>query len=211
MPLLRSCSFESALFKLPKPDPAKHASELVWLVALAFIFSVCCSRQPARKHSPEPPLPSSPVGQVLAGRVVAISDGDTITVLDAANKQHRIRLAAIDAPEAHQAFGEQARRSLAGRIFGKDVSVSYQKVDPYGRIVGQVRLDGQDINLEQIKSGLAWHYKYHQNEQTPEDRGLYARAEDEARAARRGLWQDSNPVEPYQFRREKKDDRQDAR
>ena len=69
---------------------------------------------------------------------MAVADGDTITILDSANTQHRIRLAAIDAPESHQAFGEQSRQSLSGMIFGKDVRVSYQKIDQYGRIVGQV-------------------------------------------------------------------------
>lgn len=142
---------------------------------------------------------------------MAVADGDTITVLDSSDTQHRVRLAAIDAPESHQAFGEQSRQSLSGMIFGKDVRVSYQKIDQYGRIVGQVLLDDRDINLAQVKAGMAWHYKYHQNEQTPADRDVYARAEDEAHAARRGLWQDPNPVEPYQFRREKNGERQDAR
>jgi endonuclease YncB( thermonuclease family) len=143
--------------------------------------------------------------------VVGIADGDTITLLDSTYTQHRIRLEGIDAPESHQAFGEQSRLSLSEMIFGKDVNVSYQKVDQYGRLVGKIILDGKDINLEQVKAGMAWHYKFYEDEQTPEDRELYARAEAEARAARRGLWQDSNPTEPYQFRQEEKRERRDAR
>jgi endonuclease YncB( thermonuclease family) len=77
--------------------------------------------------------------------------------------------------------------------------------------VGKIVLDGKDINLEQVRAGMAWHYKFYENEQTPEDRELYAKAEEAARSARRGLWQDPNPVEPYQFRREEKRERQDAR
>ena len=143
--------------------------------------------------------------------MVAIADGDTITILDSANTQHRIRLQGIDAPESHQAFGEQSSQSLSGMIFGKDVSVTYQKIDQYGRLVGKIILDGKDINLEQVKAGMAWHYKFYEDEQTPEDLELYAKAEAEARAARRGLWQDPNPIEPYQFRREEKRERQNAR
>jgi len=136
--------------------------------------------------------------------VVTIADGDTITVLDANDTQHRIRLAGIDAPELHQAFGNQSKQSLSEMVFSREVTVSYQKIDEYGRIVGKVLLAGRDINLEQIKAGMAWHYKYYENEQTQEDREDYASAEEDARAARRGLWQDPNPIEPYQFRREER-------
>jgi endonuclease YncB( thermonuclease family) len=132
-------------------------------------------------------------------------------VLDATNIQHRIRLEGIDAPESHQAFGAQSKQSLLEMVFGKDVTVVYQKTDQYGRLVGKILLDGKDINLEQVKAGLAWHYKEYQREQAPEDRELYARAEDEAHTGRRGLWQDPDPIEPSAFRKEEKRDRQDAR
>ncbi len=96
-------------------------------------------------------------------------------------------------------------------IFGKEVTVVYSKTDQYGRLVGKILLDGKDINLEQVKAGMAWHYKEYQREQTPEDRELYARAEDEAHAARLGLWQDNDPTEPSAFRKEEKRGREDAR
>lgn len=149
--------------------------------------------------------------QTLTGRVVRIADGDTITVLDSSDTQHRIRLEGIDAPESHQAFGTQSKKNLSEMVFGKDVTVVYQKTDQYGRLVGKILLDGKDINLEQVKAGMAWHYKEYQREQALEDRELYAKAEDEAHAARRGLWQDPEPVEPSEFRREEKRERQDAR
>jgi endonuclease YncB( thermonuclease family) len=180
------------------------------LAALALLFAVSCSRQPAHKSTTtQPTAQDGP--QTLTGQVVRIADGDTITVLDSSDTQHRIRLAGIDAPESHQAFGEQSRQSLSGMIFGKDVNVSYQKIDQYGRIVGKILLDGKDINLEQVKAGMAWHYKEYEREQTPEDREIYARAEDEARKARRGLWLDPDPVEPSAFRREEKRERDNAR
>ena len=155
---------------------------------------------------------TAPAGsQSLTGRVVRIADGDTITVLDSTDTQHRIRLEGIDAPESHQAFGTRSKKSLSEMVFGKDVTVVYQKTDQYGRLVGKILLDGKDINLEQVKAGMAWHYKEYQREQTPEDRELYAAAEEEARKARRGLWEDPDPVEPSAFRKEEKRNRQDAR
>ncbi|MDX6403712.1 MAG: hypothetical protein QOH70_1167 [Blastocatellia bacterium] len=145
------------------------------------------------------------------GRVVRIADGDTLTLLDSSNTQHRIRLEGIDAPESHQAFGTQSKRSLSDMVFGKDVTVVYQKTDQYGRLVGKILIDGMDVNLAQVKAGMAWHYKEYEREQSLEDRGLYAKAEDEARAHSRGLWQDADPVEPSAFRKEEKQERQDAR
>jgi endonuclease YncB( thermonuclease family) len=191
-------------------NPRRKAT-LIWLIALASVFSVCCSRQPERKTGTPQPVNAPAGSQTLNGRVVRVADGDTITVLDATNTQHRIRLEGIDAPESHQAFGTQSKKSLSEMVFGKDVVVVYQKTDQYGRLVGKILLDGKDINLEQVKAGMAWHYKEYQREQTPEDRELYAGAEDEARAARRGLWQDPDPTEPSAFRKEEKRERQDAR
>jgi endonuclease YncB( thermonuclease family) len=186
---------------------------LIWFAAAATIFALSCrsSIQPKLPPRPSRPIVDSSGRQELPGRVVSVADGDTVTVLDSNDRQHRIRLAGIDAPESHQAFGEQSRQSLSEMIFGKDVTVSYQKIDQYGRLVGKILLDGKDINLEQVRAGMAWHYKFYEDEQTTEDRELYAKAEDDARAARRGLWQDPNPVEPYQFRKEEKRETQNAR
>ena len=86
-----------------------------------------------------------------------IADGDTITVLDSSDTQYRIRLDGIDAPELHQAFGTQSKKNLSDMIFDRDVTVVYQKTDQYGRIVGKIILDGTDVNLEQVKAGMAWH------------------------------------------------------
>jgi endonuclease YncB( thermonuclease family) len=191
------------------PFNLQRPARLIWLIALAFLFTVCCSRRPERKTTPAQPETAPAGRQTLTGRVVSVADGDTVTVLDSNDTQHRIRLEGIDAPESHQAFGEQSRQSLAEMVSGKEVTVNYQKTDQYGRLVGKILLDGKDINLEQVSAGMAWHYKFYENEQTPEDRELYAKAEETARSVRRGLWQDPNPVEPYQFRKEEK--REDAR
>jgi len=137
---------------------------------------------------------------VLLGHVVVVSDGDTITVLDDTKQRHVIRLMGIDAPEKAQAFGQKAKQSLSDLVFDRDVSITWFKKDRYGRTVGQVYLDDTDVCLEQIKRGLAWHYKQYEREQSVEDRSRYADAEKEARIARTGLWADSSAIEPSKFR-----------
>ena len=136
----------------------------------------------------------------LVGRVVSIADGDTITVLDAEHVQHIVRLAGIDAPERKQAFSNVSRQHLAGLVFQRDVAVEWRKRDRYGRLVGVVRVDGQDADLAQVQAGLAWHYKAYEREQSTADRLAYADAEGVARAVQLGLWRDAAPVAPWEFR-----------
>jgi endonuclease YncB( thermonuclease family) len=136
----------------------------------------------------------------LLGKVIHVQDGDTITVLAADKVQHKILLAGIDAPEKAQRFGNKSKQRLSDLVFGKTVSVDTDKTDRYGREVGKVQLDGVDANLEQVRRGLAWHYKAYQREQSPEDRLAYAAAEKDAAAARLGLWQDAVPVAPWEWR-----------
>jgi endonuclease YncB( thermonuclease family) len=139
----------------------------------------------------------------LQGRVVGVSDGDTVTVLDASNKQHKIRLSGIDAPEKAQAYGQKSKESLSEMVFGKTVDVEWTKRDRYGRTVGKIMLSGVDICLEQVKRGMAWHYKQYQQEQLAPDRVAYAESEILARNNRMGLWQDLAPIEPSVFRKKK--------
>jgi endonuclease YncB( thermonuclease family) len=140
----------------------------------------------------------------LQGKVVHVADGDTITVLDAANTQHKIRLQGIDAPEKAQAFGQRSKQSLHQLVHSKQVSVEYQKKDKYGRTVGKVVLNGLDVSLEQIKLGMAWHYKKYESEQPKEDREIYSQAELSARSQATGLWNDKNQIPPWEFRRQHK-------
>jgi endonuclease YncB( thermonuclease family) len=125
-------------------------------------------------------------------------------ILDDARTQHKIRFACIDAPESKQAFGYVSKQSLTEQVAGKNVLVDWDKVDRYGRKVGKVLLDSQDVNLEQMKRGMAWHYKAYEREQSVIDRKVYADAENEAKAAMRGLWADADPVPPWDFRRRQK-------
>jgi len=148
-------------------------------------------------------LGNTAVANTLQGRVVGVSDGDTVTVLDADNKPHKIRLSGIDAPEKEQAYGQKSKESLSELVFGKSVDVEWRKQDRYGRTVGKIMLGGVDICLEQLKRGMAWHYKQYQQEQTAQDRLSYAESEILARSMGTGLWQDAEPVEPSAFRHKK--------
>ena len=140
----------------------------------------------------------------LEGRVVKVSDGDTITVLDSSKTQHRIRLTGIDAPEKKQAFGEKSRLSLAALVAGKNVTVHWDNKDRYNRILGKVITpDGKDANLLQIKNGMAWHYKQYSKTRPFNETSLYSSAEDKAKKDRIGLWVYKNPVAPWDWRKNK--------
>lgn len=136
-------------------------------------------------------------------KVVRIIDGDTIVVLDSNNRQHRIRLAGIDAPEKKQAFGNVSRQNLANISFGQLALVDTYKLDRYGRELAVVYVNKIDIGLFQIKSGLAWHYKKYAHEQAPSERIEYASSELDAKRGKKGIWSDVHAVEPWDFRRKK--------
>jgi len=155
------------------------------LLSFLLIFSVC----------------TASASKILQGKVVSVADGDTITVLDAEKNQHKIRLQGIDAPEKAQAFGAKSKQALYEMVHGKTVQVSFEKSDKYGRILGKVLLDGQDICHQQIKAGLAWHYKKYQNQQPLVDREAYSASETAAKNEKLGLWSDPRPVAPWDFRK----------
>ena len=135
----------------------------------------------------------------IKGKVVAVTDGDTITVLDEMDKGNfKIRLDKIDAPERTQPFGSKAKQFLSSLIFGKQVSVRFKEIDRYGRVLGVIYCDGAEINLVMVQNGYAWHYSYY--DKTP----AYIQAEKQARADKKGLWSDPNPTHPYEFRKKKK-------
>lgn len=148
-------------------------------------------------------FPTIAVSDTLIGRVVGVADGDTVTVLDEQQTQHKVRLMGIDAPEKNQPFGHESKKSLSDQVFGRTVTVEWAKLDRYGRIVGKILTGDQDANLEQTRRGLAWHFKKYQGEQEPLDRARYSNAEIEARQAGKGLWSDSNPIAPWDWRRHK--------
>ena len=94
----------------------------------------------------------------IIGKVVAVADGNTLTILDYHNVQHKIRLAGIDAPERKQAFGTKAREALADKAFGRFVGVELSGVDRYGREIGRITAGKHDVNMELVREGFAWRY-----------------------------------------------------
>ncbi|MCB1024450.1 MAG: thermonuclease family protein [Acidobacteria bacterium] len=159
------------------------------LVVTTMFFSTCLVRPEAVSGTSE---------------VVGVSDGDTITVIDhAKNIRLKIRLATIDAPESNQAFGARSKQSLSELVYKKNVTLKSFGNDKYGRVIAEVFVDGKNINVEQIKRGLAWHYKHHEKQQTAAERLIYSKAQDFAKENRIGLWAESDPVPPWDFRKEK--------
>jgi len=132
---------------------------------------------------------------LIVGLVVAIADGDTLTVLDEDFQQVKVRLAEIDAPEKKQPFGSRSRQSLGELCHEKRAEVQVTDVDRYRRIVGRVICAGVDANAAQVRRGMAWVY-----DRYAKDKSLY-RLQDEARSAGRGLWADLQPVAPWEWRK----------
>jgi endonuclease YncB( thermonuclease family) len=144
------------------------------------------------------PIPSMPADGTLPAarplqRIVSVHDGDTCHVLDD-DREVRVRLHGIDAPERGQPFGTVARDRLAAFTMGKAVRVHDDGRDKWGRTLGRIEVEGQDVNRQMVADGLAWHYVAFNND------ARLAAAERQARAAKRGLWGDAKPVPPWEWR-----------
>jgi endonuclease YncB( thermonuclease family) len=168
--------------------------------ALVAILALCAGvlafgAATAQQQPADPPKPS------FAGKVVSVADGDTITVL-VGKEQHRIRLEGIDCPESRQDFGTKAKEAIAGKVFGKEVTIKWKARDKYKRILGDVYLGDRHINLEMVQEGWAWHYTQYSKD------AQLAKAEKEAKEARKGLWAAPNPIPPWEFRNGKKGEKQ---
>lgn len=167
------------MWRIKRPQTLK----LLQAIALLCIASVCSAEN-------------------FSGKVIGVTDGDTITVIDQQDQTiQKIRLAGIDAPERNQAFGQRSKQSLSELVFGKIVKVETNKKDRYGRHVGKILLDGQDICLEQIRRGMAMFYRQYQRELVLADRERYEQVEEEAKETRRGLWVEASATPPWEFRR----------
>ena len=134
----------------------------------------------------------------ITGKVISVIDGDTIRILTPDKHNIKIRLACIDAPEKRMPFGKKSKYHLSDLIFGKQVTVITHGRGTHGRIIGTIYLNGIDINLEQVKSGMAWVYKKYCHEQK------YYDVEEQARKNKLGLWQAPNPIPPWEWRHKKK-------
>jgi len=136
-------------------------------------------------------------GEDISGRVVGVTDGDTIKVLTADKTQIKVRLTEIDTPESGQPYGAKSKKALSDFVFGKTVVVRSEGTDRYGRTLGRVSVAGLDVNAEMVRIGAAWVYR-----QYNKDKSLLE-LEAEAKASKRGLWglPEAERVPPWEWRR----------
>ena len=180
---------------------------IAFCLALAYFGVPDAPRPPANRPDRPPPQqqPTESQGRdrpaTIAGKVVAVFDGDTIQVLDEKpitvqpEVPVTVRLEGIDAPERGQQFADQARRRLSERTFGKVVTVRVLGDDQFDRKLGVVTLEDEDINAAMVRDGFAWRYLHSDSQEL-------ARLESEARTEKRGLWRDRDPTPPWVWRRE---------
>jgi len=135
----------------------------------------------------------------FTGTVVAVADGDTLTVLRG-SEQVKVRFDGIDTPEKKQPFGTKAKQFTADACFGKTVTIVEKDTDRYGRTIGVVMIGGRNLNLRIVQAGYGWWYR----EYAPKNHEL-AEAEKAAREARLGLWRDENPIPPWDWRKGQRD------
>ena len=139
-------------------------------------------------------LATPALAESFAGRVVGVSDGDTISVIHE-GRAEKVRLEGIDCPEGGQPFGRRAKQATSDLVFGRDVRVEVRGTDRYGRTIGRVFVGQTDVSLGLVRQGVAWHFKRYSSE------SALAEAENEARTSRRGLWADGDAIPPWDWRR----------
>ena len=138
-------------------------------------------------------------GDIIKGRIIKVTDGDTVTLLTKNNKQLKIRLYGIDCPEKGQDFYQVAKDYVSDAIYDKKVQVEIINKDRYQRSVGVIWMDKNvNLNLELINQGLAWHYKQFDKSES------YAEAERIARKNKSKIWSLANATAPWEFRKNKK-------
>lgn len=137
--------------------------------------------------------------QTLTGKVVGIMDGDTFKLLTADSTLVKVRLANIDCPEKKQPFFASAKEFTSNAIFGKTVTINILKTDRYKRYISNVIYnDSLSLCHQLVKNGLAWHFVRYSKDPTLQQ------LEDNAKKDKIGLWQDSNPIAPWEWRASKK-------
>jgi endonuclease YncB( thermonuclease family) len=162
------------------------AASMIWTMTLLMACAPSAAQVPQKE---------------VFGRIVRVTDGDTVTLLSSDNTRITIRLAGIDAPESRMPYGHAAQTHLAGLVLNKEVVAVTQKKDRYGRTVATLLHGTQDINLTMVQAGMAWHYKRYAHEQTQNQAANYAQSEQVARTEGRGLWQHAKPTPPWMWRK----------
>lgn len=145
-------------------------------------------------------LAANPASAAISGRITAVHDGDTVTLLTDEKQQIKVRLAEIDAPELKQPYGQKSKQGLSALCFDKPASIEPVTKDRYGRTVARVTCAGVPANKEMVRAGAAWVYRKYSD--SPE----LLKLEEEARAAHRGLWglQPDQITPPWEWRKSKR-------
>lgn len=141
-------------------------------------------------------LAHAAAAETIEGRIVAVIDGDSLTIVDRDKKRHRLRLAGIDAPELKQPFGAASRKSLAEICLKKPAAIDVVETDAYKRAIGKLKCAEVDANVEQVRRGMAWVRSgiILPNSPLPE-------AEANARLRGIGLWAGDKPEPPWEWRK----------
>src|ERR1044071_6319367 len=134
----------------------------------------------------------------LYGKVIEVNSGDVITIFNL-NRPVRVKLLGVAAPELNQAFGNVARKHLSDLVFDKGVLVNYSGIAADQSLTGRVSLNDADIGAQMIRDGAAWVDLNNVDRLSATDREVYQQSEQAARNERRGLWQQTNPVAPWEF------------
>jgi endonuclease YncB( thermonuclease family) len=167
-----------------------HRRPLAALMIWAMTLLMACAPSAAQVPQKE-----------VFGRIVRVTDGDSVTLLSSDNTRITIRLAGIDAPESRMSYGHAAQAHLAGLLLNKEVVAVTHKQDRYRRTVATLLMGSKDINLIMVQAGMAWHYKRYAHEQPRNQAANYAEAELVARTESRGLWQHEKPMPPWLWRK----------
>ncbi|OHB65810.1 MAG: hypothetical protein A2V70_07210 [Planctomycetes bacterium RBG_13_63_9] len=156
--------------------------------------AILMASEPEPGTKPEAKPETKSEVETFTGKVVRVTDGDTLTVL-AEESRRKIRLAGVDAPELKQPFGDEAKKALSKKLFGKMVEVRVIGKEPDGTALGIVRLEDHYVNVELVREGCAWH------DIDANDSPTLAKAEKQARQKKRGLWAEAEAMPPWEWRR----------
>ncbi len=140
----------------------------------------------------------APADETMEAKVKRVIDGDSILVVDSNDMEFEAQLEGIDAPEMKQEFGKESLEALTKMLKDQKVKLTWKSKDTYDRLLAQVHLEDKHINVEMLRSGMAWHFKrYNKSEEL-------AKIELEAKQAKKGLWSQESPVAPWDYRKENK-------
>jgi len=187
-------------------DPSLESGIERWLIAQAAPPDDEPSAEADGSAGADRPVDPNIVKQFV-GRVRSVSDGDNIVVEDADKQRNKVRLSGIDAPERDgqqgygRPFAQRSRQNLSKLVYRGTVRVQWRTYDGFGRMIGRVWLGEVDAGLHQVCAGYAWVYREFVAEFTPDELQAYLDCEQTARAERRRLWRDSNPVASWEWRR----------